>query len=67
MPLFEYKCDDCLKYFEELISSGDEKVVCPECNSSAVLKQLSTFSAAVSSSTTPPCGNNDSGCGSGYG
>ena len=44
MPIFEYKCSDCGRTFEELVSSGDrDKVKCPGCGSKSTERQLSTF------------------------
>ena len=31
MPLFEYKCKNCGKIFEELVKSCEDKVCCPHC------------------------------------
>jgi len=50
MPMFEYKCNKCGKKFEFLQLSGrDEKVVCPECNSGNIEKQLTVFRAKKNS------------------
>jgi putative FmdB family regulatory protein len=66
MPLFEYKCDDCDTKFEELVTNSEQSVVCPDCKSAKVSKQLSVFSASAGSSggSDLPCGQPS--CGSGY-
>ena len=46
MPIFEYKCEDCGIYFEELVLSDDDKPDCPVCHSTSVDKQISPFSSA---------------------
>ncbi len=58
MPLFEYRCSDCGKRFEDLQVGPcqEEKVKCPSCGSENVEKQVSSF--ATSS-------ENHSGCGGG--
>ncbi len=45
MPIFEYKCNKCGTEFEELVSSTDSKVECPECGSSDVDKLISGFAS----------------------
>ena len=52
MPLFEFICDQCGEKFEELVTSSDDKVVCPKCQSDSTRKQMSTF-AAKAAGTTP--------------
>ena len=42
MPLFEYRCRDCEKRFEEIVL-GDAKPRCPSCESRKVEKLLSVF------------------------
>ena len=34
---------ECESHFEELVRSGEQAVVCPECGAGKVLKQFSTF------------------------
>ncbi len=45
MPIYEYKCRRCHHRFEQIILSKHEKARCPKCESRAVEKQLSVFSA----------------------
>lgn len=62
MPIYEYVCKSCSHQFEllRLSSNGFKDVVCPECGSAEAAKKLSTFAAAVSSSSTAGC--NDDAC-----
>lgn len=71
MPLYEYKCRSCGHRFEVLqrMSEGAAAVECPRCGERAADKQLSTFSAAVSGSSSsagPACGGGGCGAGSGF-
>jgi len=45
MPVYEYKCDDCGKVYEELVFSSDEVVPCPDCKSKNSHKLVSLISA----------------------
>ena len=49
MPIFEYICKDCGKFFERIVPRHDSKTDCPHCSSSKVEKQLSVFAVAGSS------------------
>lgn len=52
MPLFEFICKKCGKKFEKLVFSTDnEELSCPECKSTEVEKQFSTFSSNASKSS----------------
>ncbi len=42
MPLFEYRCRDCEKRFEQFVL-GDAKPRCPSCEGRKVDKLLSVF------------------------
>ncbi len=65
MPLFEYRCRDCGKRFEEFVL-GDAKAKCPSCEGRKLEKLLSVFAvsssggAASTSASAEPMG----GCGS---
>jgi len=50
MPIFEFVCEECDNFFEELVSSANtvSDVNCPECRSNQVNKQFSTFASKVS-------------------
>jgi putative FmdB family regulatory protein len=52
MPMYEFKCQDCKKSFEELIFtvSDERDVTCPSCHSGKVAKQLSAFAVGGSDS-----------------
>jgi len=53
MPLFEYKCQECERVFEELVYSDKDVIQCPSCESSKVEKILSTFGVRMAQSN--PC------------
>ena len=61
MPLYEYECQDCLIVYEQLrrMSEADEGLECPECHSTHIERQLSTF--ACSGGAT--AGSGGGGCG----
>lgn len=40
MPIYEYKCPDCSKEFEELVF-GDETPACPKCGGKNSTRLLS--------------------------
>ena len=54
MPLYEYKCEECEGKFEALVSfkDADNSIECPHCGSKKTNRLLSTFCAAVGSSST---------------
>lgn len=53
MPIYEFSCTKCGHQFEKLQkNAGVETVTCPNCGSTEVSKELSSFSATGSSSTT---------------
>ena len=43
MPLYEYECCSCGKEFEELVRNAEERVECPKCGKSKVVRKLSKF------------------------
>lgn len=47
MPIFEFQCTECGKSFEELVRSANnvDGIVCPECHSTQVRKQISLFAS----------------------
>lgn len=63
MPIYEYRCNDCGKNFEELIlSSGDPPApTCRHCAGGNVTRQMSVFAAHTHAPAPEPgpCG----GCG----
>lgn len=55
MPIFEYRCDQCGKEFEELVF-GSTKVTCPSCRSAKLTKQFSVPARpAAAQSAAPAC------------
>jgi putative FmdB family regulatory protein len=50
MPIYEFKCSDCQKEFDELCSMGCNSVPCPKCGSANTRKKVSTFAAMSSGS-----------------
>lgn len=70
MPIYEYKCAGCGKSYEQMrrMSDADSDLECPECSSSDVKRQLSSFATHSGSSTRneAPMGGCGMGqCGSG--
>jgi putative FmdB family regulatory protein len=63
MPLFEFQCDDCGRWFEELMSGQGEEIACPECKSLNTRRQPSVFATRCSSTRNalPPCGRTGNG------
>ena len=56
MPIYEYQCEKCGTGFEKLVRSSSAPVpACTACGSKRVRKQLSSFSAAVSSAKADSC------------
>jgi len=43
MPIYEFVCPACGKYFEELVLGSKNDIKCPRCGSSEVKKKASTF------------------------
>ena len=61
MPIYEYKCRDCGKVFEEIVSLGSNKSFpCPACTSAKTEKILSVIGGiGKGAAETVSCG---SGC-----
>lgn len=51
MPIYEYKCLKCNKSFEKLVLNSNQTILCPECNSDDVKRQMSRFGYKVSGSS----------------
>ncbi len=47
MPMYEYRCEACGRKFEMLrrMSDADTNLTCPQCESTQVQRQFSTFAA----------------------
>lgn len=54
MPIFEFVCQECGTSFEELLrsSSAVGDVICPDCESTQVIKQISSFASKVAGSAS---------------
>ncbi|MCX7819934.1 MAG: zinc ribbon domain-containing protein [Kiritimatiellae bacterium] len=55
MPLYEYKCRKCGAEAELLVRESDPRPRCPKCGSSALMRQYSTFTAAVRTGSPSGC------------
>jgi putative FmdB family regulatory protein len=47
MPIYEYRCEACGRRFEELVMNSSQKVVCPDCESDDVERELSMFASST--------------------
>ena len=65
MPLYDFECRECGQTFEELVRDQSRTVTCEHCGSGKVERKISSFRAAVTSSTPSPGGAGGGGCGSG--
>ena len=44
MPIYEYKCEKCGNFFEELVTGDrDKKIPCPACGASETQKCMSAI------------------------
>ncbi|MBN1945559.1 MAG: zinc ribbon domain-containing protein [Bradymonadales bacterium] len=48
MPIFEFRCQQCQHFFEELVFNRDAPVTCPQCGSDQVAKQMSVSAIKTS-------------------
>jgi len=62
MPLFEYRCKECDRRFEEFVL-GESKPRCPHCQGAKLEKLLSVF-AVSSGGAAPSTSESPGGCGS---
>lgn len=64
MPIYEFKCKQCDKIFDEFIlnSNNLSTIYCPQCNSKDVSKMMSTFGFS-SNSTSLNSNTSCSSCG----
>ncbi len=62
MPIYEYTCAKCGHRFERLVRT-DEDVPgkCPECGSTRIQKQFSTFSATIAGGGSADSGSCSTG------
>jgi putative FmdB family regulatory protein len=58
MPIYEYKCQDCAKVFEEIVPIDSKKAFpCPACSSAKTVKILSVIGGIGKGATdTVSCG-----------
>ncbi|UQZ88653.1 hypothetical protein C4J81_05315 [Deltaproteobacteria bacterium Smac51] len=63
MPIYEYKCPDCGREFEELVVGSQPKVVCPKCGGEKCDKLMSaaSFRSKVADGSTVS-GSSGGGC-----
>ena len=62
MPIFQYKCPDCGKVFDELVKDCQAEAFCPDCHK----KAERVWGGKMYSSTGKPakkCSGNCSRCG----
>lgn len=54
MPIYEFKCQDCEKKFETILSSANtiSDVTCPKCESKNIRKTISASSYRLSKSSS---------------
>ena len=55
MPIFEYQCTECGREFEELVSSSEAKIACPNCGTDKVNRKLSSFACSGGTSSGGGC------------
>ena len=63
MPMYDYQCRHCNRFFEELVFSSsvaDKEIKCPHCGHLDAQRQLSAPAVAVGNSFEPAC--QKSGC-----
>ncbi len=67
MPLYEYRCLDCDKTFEKMVSFSQDPNVpqeCPECHGNHTRKQITTFAARLAASGLGSSYSSSGSCGS---
>lgn len=45
MPIYEYRCQNCERSFEALVTRGDPQAQCPQCGGQELIRELSTFAS----------------------
>ena len=63
MPIYEYRCGDCGRRFEEFVL-GDPTIACPDCESITVQKLLSVFAVSAGGQSARDSGATAGSCGS---
>ncbi|MBO5328735.1 MAG: zinc ribbon domain-containing protein [Clostridia bacterium] len=62
MPILQYKCPSCGKYFEELVKKFDNQVYCPNCGKVAERSYSGPMFSATGK-TSKKCSGNCKTCG----
>jgi putative FmdB family regulatory protein len=66
MPLYDFRCQECNKTFEALLTSSSQaaldEVKCPKCGSKNVLKTISASSYRLATTSNTPIGKPLGGC-----
>jgi putative FmdB family regulatory protein len=62
MPLYEYRCLDCARQFETLVTASREPV-CPQCEGRRLEKQLSVFAVSTGGRDATPASGACGTCG----
>jgi len=64
MPIYEYKCDQCGKISEFLVTFGDTRAkTCSHCGAKKLHKQLSVFAPRIKEGDSKKClGCTDNTC-----
>ncbi len=66
MPMYDYRCKNCDKVFEELVSSSatsDEKIQCPQCSQNKSKRLLSAPMISTNSSSNCVLKSSSGECG----
>ena len=62
MPIFDYRCDDCGKFSEILVTLSDDQPQCRECGSTNLKKMISKPSSLSGRSVSGFPGPGDTTC-----
>lgn len=62
MPMYDFRCDDCGRDFEELVPRDYKEIRCPNCDSVDTTRQLSVFSSRMASQNGCPVPGGVPGC-----
>ena len=59
MPIYEYRCNQCEREFEQYVPSTQAAVACPGCQSARITRRLSGFGTLAGGGMT---GGGGCGC-----
>lgn len=62
MPMYEFRCSNCGKEFEELVLSRTARVACPGCKSQDVARLMSVCSFKSPGSDTGTAASSGKSC-----